>query len=145
MRKFENLASKKQDHELEQAQQQATLFSIKNIFKRDYENYEGVRKINIYVMSLFFVLMFVFIATNSWRVIITPEMSFSVIKEQDKLSYKHSTFATVMVFMMKNRDRLCIAGSFVVKGSSVLRIKFCGKKPAIANLQKVIRNPCRFD
>ena len=30
-----------------------------NIFKRDYEHYAGVRRINIYVLRLFFVLMFV--------------------------------------------------------------------------------------
>jgi hypothetical protein len=48
-------------------------FNIKNIFLPDYENYEGVRRINIYVMRLFFALMFVFVATDSWTVILTHE------------------------------------------------------------------------
>ena len=35
-------------------QQKQSKFSIKKIFVPDYENYEGVRRINIYVMRLFF-------------------------------------------------------------------------------------------
>jgi hypothetical protein len=54
-------------------QQQQSKFSIKNIFVPDYEHYEGVRRINIYVMRLFFALMFVFVATDSWKVILTHE------------------------------------------------------------------------
>jgi hypothetical protein len=42
-----------------------------NIFKPDYENYEGVRRINIYVMRLFFALMFLFISKASWEHILT--------------------------------------------------------------------------
>ena len=53
--------------------QKQSKFSIKNIFRPDYEHYEGVRRINIYVMRLFFALMFVFVATDSWRVIFTHE------------------------------------------------------------------------
>lgn len=48
-------------------------FSWNYILKRDYVNYEGIRRINIYVMRLFFALMFVFVATDSWKVIITHE------------------------------------------------------------------------
>lgn len=44
---------------------------MKSIFKPDYENYEGVRRINIYVMRLFFALMFVFVAKDAWHEIIT--------------------------------------------------------------------------
>lgn len=43
------------------------------IFKPDYENYEGVRRINIYVMRLFFALMFIFVAKDAWTKIITHE------------------------------------------------------------------------
>lgn len=42
-----------------------------NIFKPDYENYEGVRRINIYVMRLFFALMAIYIVPWSWGHIIT--------------------------------------------------------------------------
>ncbi len=37
-----------------------------NIFKRDYENYEGVPRINIYGMRLLFTLMFLFLSYDSW-------------------------------------------------------------------------------
>jgi hypothetical protein len=46
-------------------------FSMNYILKRDYVNYEGVRRINIYVMRIFFALMFVFVGTEAWKVIIT--------------------------------------------------------------------------
>lgn len=44
---------------------------MRNIFKPDYENYQGVRRINIYVMRLFFALMFIFVAKDAWTKIIT--------------------------------------------------------------------------
>ncbi len=48
--------------------------NIKNfiiqLFKRDYTNYEGVPRINIYVMRLFFLLMFIFVGFDSWTSII---------------------------------------------------------------------------
>lgn len=65
-------SSNKQDQILNQApQQKPPVFSIKSLLKRDYVNYDGVRRINIYVMRLFFALMFVFVATDSWTTILT--------------------------------------------------------------------------
>lgn len=72
MTTFDPPLSKKQHQEPEQTHQ-LSRFSIKYIFKKDYVNYEGVRRINIYVMRLFFILMFVFVATDAWKVIITHE------------------------------------------------------------------------
>ncbi len=43
---------------------------IINLFKRDHINYEGVPRINVYVMRLFFLLMFVFVGFDSWTAII---------------------------------------------------------------------------
>jgi len=57
--------------------QQPSLFSIKNLFKRDYEKYEGVRRINIFVMRLFFILMFVFVGIEAWTVILTHKGSWN--------------------------------------------------------------------
>ncbi|MBN8694571.1 MAG: hypothetical protein J0L69_15360 [Bacteroidetes bacterium] len=51
--------------------QRPSAFSFKGLLKKDYVNYEGVRRINIYVMRIYFVLMFVFVGTEAWRVIIT--------------------------------------------------------------------------
>jgi hypothetical protein len=42
------------------------MFSIKAIFKPDYERYEGGRPINIYLLRLVFLLVVVFGATDSW-------------------------------------------------------------------------------
>jgi hypothetical protein len=41
-----------------------------SIFKRDYENYEGVPRINIYGLRLLFALMFVFLSYDSWSYIL---------------------------------------------------------------------------
>jgi hypothetical protein len=41
-------------------------FSLFNIFKRDYERYEGVPPINIYLLKLLFALMFIFLTYDSW-------------------------------------------------------------------------------
>ena len=49
------------------------MFNIKTIFTPNYERYEGVRPINIYLLRLFYFLMAFFVATDSWRAIITHE------------------------------------------------------------------------
>jgi hypothetical protein len=46
------------------------MFSIKAIVKPDYERYEGVRPINIYLLRLLFLLMVVFVASDSWSAIL---------------------------------------------------------------------------
>jgi hypothetical protein len=46
-------------------------FSIKNIFKSDYEHWDGVPKINIYVLRLMFFLMIIFLGKASWTHIFT--------------------------------------------------------------------------
>lgn len=44
-------------------------FSILNIFKPDYERYDGVRKINIYLLRALYTLIFVFVGKSSWTYI----------------------------------------------------------------------------
>lgn len=39
----------------------------KTFSKRDYKNYEGVPKINIYLLRLLFTLMFLFFTYDSWK------------------------------------------------------------------------------
>src|SRR5689334_9916370 len=41
-------------------------FNLLNIFKRDYESYEGVPRINIYLLRLLFTLMFFFVSYDAW-------------------------------------------------------------------------------
>jgi len=47
--------------------------AITNIFTSDYERYEGVRPINIYLLRLLYFLMAAFVATDAWMTIINHE------------------------------------------------------------------------
>ena len=55
---------------METLQKQST-FSFKNIFKPDFEHWDGVPKINIYILRLMFILMIVFLGKDSWTHILT--------------------------------------------------------------------------
>lgn len=44
---------------------------IKAIFRPDQERYEGVRPINVYLLRLLFLLMLVFVASDSWSAVFT--------------------------------------------------------------------------
>ena len=49
------------------------MYKILNIFKPDYEHYEGVRPINIYLLRILYFLMFAFVGFDSWNTIITHQ------------------------------------------------------------------------
>ncbi len=44
---------------------------INYIFTPNYPKYEGVRPINIYLLRMFYFLMAAFIATDSWKTLLT--------------------------------------------------------------------------
>lgn len=46
-------------------------FCLIGLFKPDHIRYDGVRKINIYLMRVVFLLTFLFIGTYSWQYILT--------------------------------------------------------------------------
>jgi hypothetical protein len=46
--------------------QPSSRFSSVNIFKRNYEKYDGVPLVNIYLLNLLFTLMFLFLSYSSW-------------------------------------------------------------------------------
>ena len=46
---------------------------ISNLFTPDYERYEGVRPINIYLLRLLYFLMAAFVATDAWMTIINHQ------------------------------------------------------------------------
>ena len=52
------------------AVQPSPRFSLFNIFKRNYERYEGVPPINIYLLRLLYTMMFLFLTYTSWTHII---------------------------------------------------------------------------
>ena len=56
------------------------MFNIKTIFTPNYERYEGVRPINIYLLRLLFFLMTFFVATDAWTSIITHEGPWDHVK-----------------------------------------------------------------
>ena len=47
--------------------------SIARIFTPDYQRYEGVRPINIYLLRILYFLMAAFIATSAWSTILEHE------------------------------------------------------------------------
>ena len=53
------------------------LLAIKHIFGPDYERYEGVYKINIYLLRLLFTLMFFFLGRDAWTHILTFKGSWN--------------------------------------------------------------------
>src|SRR5437762_12812447 len=55
----------------EEGAQRLSGFNLLKIFKRDYEHYEGVPRINIYLLRLLFTLMFLFVSYDSWSHILT--------------------------------------------------------------------------
>src|SRR2546423_3800595 len=46
--------------------QRPARFSLFNVFRRDYERYGGVPRINIYLLRILFTLMFLFVTYDSW-------------------------------------------------------------------------------
>ena len=56
------------------------MLSIKAIFKPDYERYEGVRPINIYLLRLLFLLVVVFVGSDSWSGILKYQGQWDHVK-----------------------------------------------------------------
>ena len=54
--------------------------SIKAIFKPDYERFEGVRPINIYLLRLLFFLVVIFVGSDSWSAILTHQGQWDHVK-----------------------------------------------------------------
>jgi hypothetical protein len=46
---------------------------LKAMFRPDHERYEGVRPINIYLLRLMFLLIVLFVASDSWSAILKHE------------------------------------------------------------------------
>ena len=50
------------------------------VFKPDYEHYEGVRPINVYLLRLLFLLVFVFVGYDSWTYILSHQGPWDHVK-----------------------------------------------------------------
>jgi hypothetical protein len=49
------------------------MFNVGTVFTPDYERYQGVRPINIHLLRMVYVLMVVFVATESWASIVAHD------------------------------------------------------------------------
>ncbi|HTD39905.1 MAG TPA: hypothetical protein VK671_04735 [Mucilaginibacter sp.] len=58
--------------------QRSSRFSSFNIFKRDYDRYDGVPKINIYLLRVLYILMFIFLSYDSWVHILNHKGNWEV-------------------------------------------------------------------
>ncbi len=53
---------------------------ITNVFKPDHEHYEGVYRINIYLLRLLYLLMLLFLGIDSWTHILTFKGSWDPVE-----------------------------------------------------------------
>jgi hypothetical protein len=70
------------------------------IFKPNYENYEGVRPINIYLLRFFYFLMAIFVATDAWKGILTHEGAWDHHRAMNTCVW--AAYATLAVFGLIN-------------------------------------------
>jgi hypothetical protein len=47
--------------------------STRSVLGPDYEHYEGVYKVNIYLLRLLYILMFLFLGREAWTHVLTHE------------------------------------------------------------------------
>jgi hypothetical protein len=76
------------------------MFSITAIFKPDYERYEGVRPINIYLLRLLFSLVVVFVASDSWSTILKHQGQWDHVKAAAVCMWV--AYSTLSIFALIN-------------------------------------------
>ena len=76
------------------------MFSIRAIFKPDYERYEGVRPINIYLLRLLFFLVVVFVGSDSWSAILKHEGPWDHVKAAAMCMW--AAYAVLSIFGLIN-------------------------------------------
>jgi hypothetical protein len=52
---------------IEERVQPSSRLDVFNVFRRDYKRYDGAPRINIYLLRILFTLMFLFVASDSWK------------------------------------------------------------------------------
>lgn len=60
--------------------QSRLLHRIRTAFGPDYERYEGVYRINIYLLRLLYLLVIVFVGSDSWTAIVTHQGPWDHVK-----------------------------------------------------------------
>jgi hypothetical protein len=59
--------------------QHSARFDYLKLFRRDYALYEGVPRINIYLLRILFTLMFLFVTYDSWKTIIQHNGPWNIV------------------------------------------------------------------
>jgi hypothetical protein len=88
-----------QANEFEQTRK-PTRFGIRYIFTPNFEKYEGVRPINIYLLRLLYFLMAVFVATDAWTSIITHQGAWDHVRAVAFCVW--AAYATLSIFGLLN-------------------------------------------
>jgi hypothetical protein len=57
--------------QVEETVQGSARVGVFTIFRRDYKHYDGVPRINIYLLRLLYTLMFLFVCFDSWKHLFT--------------------------------------------------------------------------
>ena len=72
------------------------MFSIKYVLQPNYERYEGVSPINIYLLRLLYFLMAAFVATEAWTSIFTHQGAWDHVRAVATCVW--AAYATLAVF-----------------------------------------------
>jgi hypothetical protein len=74
--------------------------SFAAVFRPDHDRYEGVRPINIYLLRALFLLMLVFVATDSWSTIFTHDGAWDHVRAAAWCMW--AAYSTLVVFALFN-------------------------------------------
>ena len=55
----------------EESVQRSSRFNVLSVFKRNFDHYDVVPRLNVYLLRLLFTLMFLFVTYDSWSHILT--------------------------------------------------------------------------
>lgn len=74
-------------------------FGLNYILMKDYDHYEGIRRIKIYVLRVLFALIFFFVVPESWSVIFNHEGPWDPVRAVAWCTWAaYSTLAILGVF-----------------------------------------------
>lgn len=76
-----------------------------NIFKPDYQKFEGVRPINIYVLRLFFALIFFMMGYSAWTHIFSHKGTWEPINAVTWCIW--AAYAIISIFGIYNTLKSC--------------------------------------
>jgi len=65
---------------MQRSQENRAWLWIRTTFGPDYERYEGVYRINIYLLRLLYFLVVIYVARDSWTVILTHQGSWDYMR-----------------------------------------------------------------